>query len=73
MIDVENRVFGTYLHGFFDTPEVVRKVLALLTPEPFALPPAFHDLKERELDALADFLDEHCDVPRLLGMTTPGG
>ena len=73
MIDVENRVFGTYLHGFFDTPEVVQKVLALLTPEPFELPPAFHDLKERELDALADFLDEHCDVPRLLGMNTPGG
>ena len=73
VIDVENRVFGTYLHGFFDTPEVVRKVLALLTPELFELPPAFHDLKERELDALADFLDEHCDVPRLLGMNASGG
>ena len=72
-INFESRVFGTYLHGFFDTPEVVQRVLELLTPEPFELPPAFHDLKERELDALAEFLDEHCDVPRLLGMTASRG
>lgn len=73
VIDFKNRVLGTYLHGFFDTPEIVRQVLSLLTPESFELPPAFHDLKERELDELAEFLDEHCDVPRLLGMSASGG
>ncbi len=69
MRDATRKVMGTYLHGFLDTPEVLERLLACLDPEPFELPPAFADLKQQELDALATFLEEHCDVPQVLGLS----
>ncbi len=68
VLDPDQKVIGTYLHGFLDTPDVLQRVLACLDPEPFALPQAFADLKQQELDALAHFLAESCDVPRVLGL-----
>lgn len=68
VIDRENRVLGTYLHGILESPEVVRRLLALVSPGPFAIPDSFREIRERELDELARFLGEHCDVDRVLGI-----
>lgn len=68
LIDRSRQVLGTYLHGFFDTPAVLERVLALIDPEPFDLPPALTTLRDQELDELAGFLEQHLDLPRLLGM-----
>ncbi len=68
VIDHEKRVLGTYLHGMLESPEVMRRLLALVSREEFAVPDSFREIRERELDELARFLGEHCDVDRVLGI-----
>jgi hypothetical protein len=40
--------------------------LALVSPEPFDIPFSFQQTKEREMEELADFLEEYCDVESIL-------
>jgi adenosylcobyric acid synthase len=70
-ISADGRVWGTYLHGFFDSAEVRRQLLASLRPGESVMP-AEIDL-DRELDRLADHLAAHLDLARLFSHLPPPG
>jgi adenosylcobyric acid synthase len=67
VIDNQQKVIGTYIHGWLESIEVTKKILALLTAETFDIPFSFQETKEREMDELALFLEEHCEVEKILG------
>ena len=66
VIDNQQKVIGTYIHGWLESIEVTKKILALLTAETFDIPFSFQETKEREMDELALFLEEHCEVEKIL-------
>ena len=66
VIDRKQKIIGTYIHGLLESPEVTQKLLALLTAETFDIPLSFQETKEREMDELALFLEEHCEVEKIL-------
>ena len=66
VIDRKQKIIGTYIHGWLESPEVTRRLLALVSPEPFDIPFSFQQTKEREMEELADFLEEYCDVESIL-------
>jgi len=66
VIDRKQKIIGTYIHGLLESPEVTQKLLALLTAKSFDIPLSFQETKEREMDELALFLEEHCEVEKIL-------
>ena len=66
MIERKRKIIGTYIHGWLESPEVTQKLLALLTAKTFDIPLSFQETKEREMDELALFLEEHCEVEKIL-------
>jgi adenosylcobyric acid synthase len=66
VIDRKKKIIGTYIHGWLESPEVTKKLLALLTAKTFDIPLSFQETKEREMDELALFLEEHCEVEKIL-------
>ncbi|MCL2915903.1 cobyric acid synthase [Shewanella corallii] len=62
MISEDNQIFGTYLHGLFDSPEATAALLqwAGMSANIHALD--MDELREQELDRLADTLAEHLDI-----------
>jgi len=66
VIDPKQKIIGTYIHGWLESPEITRRLLALVSPEPFDIPVSFQQTKEREMEDLADFLEEYCDVESIL-------
>ena len=68
VIDPEIKVLGTYLHGLLESSEIVRRLLHRISGEFFDLPESFEATKEQELDSLADFLEKHCEVEKMLGI-----
>ena len=76
-VSQDGRVTGTYLHGLFDTPAVTRHWLAAIGLDPSGVP-ALGGLaaRDREYDRLADHLEAHVDVERILaeaGVKGPRG
>ncbi len=70
-ISADNQIIGTYLHGLFDTATALPALLAwagLQDAEPFDQ----DDLREASLERLADAIEQHLDVPRILSLLTPG-
>ena len=66
VIDRKQKIIGTYIHGWLESSEVTRGLLALVSPEPFDIPCSFEQTKEREMEELANFLEEYCDVESIL-------
>ena len=66
VIERKRKIIGTYIHGWLESPEVIQKLFALLTSETFDIPFSFQETKEREMDELALFLEEHCEVEKIL-------
>ena len=66
VIDRKQKIIGTYIHGWMESLEIIRCLLALVSTEPFDIPFSFQQTKEREMDELADFLEEYCDVESIL-------
>jgi adenosylcobyric acid synthase len=75
LVAAGDHVLGTYLHGFFDSVEVRRKLLSILAERtgkkllPAAMEDAF-EKQEKELDRLADLLRESLDwelIHRIIG------
>ena len=66
VIDRKQKIIGTYIHGWLESPEVTRRLLALVSSESFNIPFSFQQTKEREMEDLADFLEEYCDVESIL-------
>jgi adenosylcobyric acid synthase len=61
----DGRVCGTYVHGLFGSDEFRRAWLAQFS---VASEVAYEDRIERALDALADHLDAHLDVDRIVAI-----
>jgi len=65
----DGQIAGTYLHGLFDTPAAADAVLAwagLRAGLGTASAPDIHALREAAIERLADAVEAHLDLPRLL-------
>lgn len=66
VLQADKKILGTYIHGFFDTPEVTRAILNLSKPG-LSVHFDVQAEKDRQLDELAKLLEDHCDIDRLIG------
>ena len=66
VIDRKQKIIGTYIHGWLESPEITGRLLALVSSVPFEIPFSFQQTKEREMEELAVFLEEYCDVESIL-------
>ena len=66
----DDQVLGTYLHGLFDCPDVCDAILhwAGLSGHDA---PDLTVIREQQLDRLADALEEHLDINKLLSQVAP--
>ena len=71
----KGNVWGTYLHGFLDSEAVIRQLFsALLSPArrrawlefSTAGMGSYREFKSRQYDRLADHVEAHLDVARLI-------
>ncbi len=63
-ISEDGQVLGTYLHGLFESPEACNALLHWAgLKEKQAID--YHALREREIDRLADTLEQHLDMARI--------
>ncbi len=67
-ISPDGRIVGTYLHGLFSNDGFRAAWLARLNA---ASQPGYEAGVDRTLDALADHLETHLDVPALLALADP--
>ena len=70
-------VFGTMWHGSLEGDELRRAWLEEVAatsgvPRPAAGPVGFAAAREAQIDLLADLVEEHLDVDRLLDLATSG-
>ena len=63
----DGQVAGTYLHGLFDSPAAADALLAWAGLGE-ARAPDIHALREAAIDRLADAVEAHLDLPRLLAI-----
>ncbi len=64
-ISGEGQIMATYLHGVFESPQACAALLewaGLQAPQAFD----YHALREQNLERLADTLEAHLDMPRIL-------
>ncbi len=64
-VSEDGQIMATYLHGLFESPPACAALLGwagLQAPEAFD----YHALRERNLERLADALEAHLDMPRIL-------
>ena len=66
-ISNDGQIAGTYLHGLFDTPAAADAVLAWAGLQESATPD-IQALREVAIDRLADAVEAHLDLPRLLSI-----
>jgi len=63
------RAMGTYLHGFFDTPDIIRKWLDAIGLQHLAVDtlqgPA---ARQKAYDALADHMEAHLDMAAIAAL-----
>ena len=70
-ISSDGQIIATYLHGVFESPQACAALLdwaGLQVPAPFD----YHALRERNLERLADTLEAHLDMPRILQLLGEG-
>jgi adenosylcobyric acid synthase len=74
-VSADGRVWGTYLHGFFDNAVIRQSLLDRLRQRRGLLVIADDagSHLESELDRLADHLQTHLDVDHILALLTPAG
>ncbi|MFB2624133.1 cobyric acid synthase [Shewanella xiamenensis] len=65
----DGQVLGTYLHGLFDSPEACQLILRWAGLED-AQAIDINEIREQQLDRLADVLAEHLDLPQLQSILT---
>ena len=72
-VSQDRRVWGTYLHGLFDSDEFRRSFISQVLQASQAAPapsPAlsFGVFQEAQLDRLADLMRRHLDIARIRAM-----
>ena len=63
--DEKQKILGTYLHGIFDKGEVANRLLQLTGKQIRPIPDHAQE-NLRELDRLADLIEHHCNLSRIL-------
>ena len=73
-VSPDGRVFGTYVHGLFDAPLFRRTFLNRLRAARGWAPlsPRAGDSLDRELDELADFVEQHVDMEAIAAIVERG-
>jgi adenosylcobyric acid synthase len=68
-ISGQGRLMGTYIHGLFDQPEIIRKWLAAAGIEGVRVA-GLHGLaaRERDYDLLAEHFERHVDMERVAAL-----
>ncbi|OOZ36056.1 cobyric acid synthase [Solemya velesiana gill symbiont] len=64
----DDQVAGTYLHGIFESREACDALLQWAGMAE-ANTPDYHLLREREIERLADAVEQHLDIERILSIT----
>lgn len=64
-ISSDNQVAGTYLHGLFESADVVRAVIKWATDKTITAQD-WQAIREQEIERLADAVEEHLDIDALL-------
>jgi adenosylcobyric acid synthase len=65
----EGRILGTYIHGLFDSPAVVRRYLSGLGLGHLAIDQTYGPAaRDRAYERLADHFEAHVDVPALMAL-----
>lgn len=69
LLDGSGRVFGTYLHGFFDNLELTKIIINNMTNH-FGLPQISdrakpHSSRQEEYNKLADIIEQNIDIEKL--------
>ncbi|MDT8419782.1 MAG: cobyric acid synthase [Desulfuromonadales bacterium] len=74
-VSADGRVWGTYLHGFFDDDRVRAATLAPLRAGRGAAPAVHstHRLLDSELERLAEYLERHLDMDQICSWLVPAG
>jgi len=65
-ISADGQVLGTYVHGLFDRPEACSALLAWAGLESEAAAPDMRLLREQGIERLADCVEEHLDMQRII-------
>ncbi|QIR15416.1 cobyric acid synthase [Shewanella aestuarii] len=66
-ISADNQIFGTYIHGLFDQPDACQLILQWAGLEQADLID-INQIREQQLNRLADVLEAHLDVDKLTGV-----
>jgi adenosylcobyric acid synthase len=61
----KGKVWGTYLHGVFDTPELRRAWLSSMGRRGDGAGVSLQEVREKEFDRLADHVRKHVDMDRV--------
>lgn len=64
MTSQDNHIMGTYLHGLFDTPEAGQLLLEWAGASQISAVD-INQIREQQLDRLANTLSEHLDLQKL--------
>ncbi|MDD2893392.1 MAG: cobyric acid synthase [Halothiobacillaceae bacterium] len=67
-ISADNQVLGSYIHGIFDTPQACQALLAWAGMHSQNQAPDMHTLREHGINRLADMVEQHLDMPRILAL-----
>ena len=62
---IDERCFGSYIHGILDNPEVLDYILAPYITRKSTTSFDYYDFKESQYDALAAWLREYVDIDRI--------
>jgi adenosylcobyric acid synthase len=61
---LNNRCWGTYIHGIFDNTSIIEEILTPYSTKPLKIKD-FDVYKNEQFDKLADLLRTHIDIPSL--------
>ncbi len=77
MVNINHTVFGTYIHGIFDSAEFTRSFLNMVREKKGLKPlinnaPDYWDYKEEQYDKLADIVRSNIDMDKLYAILEAG-
>jgi adenosylcobyric acid synthase len=68
-ISENKRVMGTYMHGFFDTPEILKKWLKHIGINADEVPAVYGlNARNEEYDRLADHVRENVNLQKIIDL-----
>ena len=65
VISEDDQILGTYLHGLFENKQACDALLKWAGLED-VMTPDYREMRDREMDRLADVMEKHLDIKRLL-------